>query len=142
MSIGDSRCDECDSKELSPFTGEVAHHRVCLCRRCIGKAVQAMLRYIRGFDRDHPRPKKPRNQSTPVTDLFGSTRCRGCEAQIHDFQPGASPYCDPCRESQSEQSMPAHRTTHAGVDAPVGRQHYDPGTSTPRTGTPLGSGRR
>lgn len=88
------KCDDCQSLESWPYLG----HGRCLCRKCVGQLVQALLRYIRGFDRDHPRPKKPRNQSKPVTDLFGGARCRGCEAQMPDWKPGDAPFCEACDE--------------------------------------------
>lgn len=109
MSLGDQRCDGCGSKELHPFMGRA----LCLCRRCAGSFVQMLLRYIRGFDRDHPRPKKPKNQALPVTDLFGGARCRGCEAQMPDWKAGEPPYCTNCEAEPRAPS--AGRSVHERV---------------------------
>ena len=57
MSIGDYRCDDCGSKEAVPYVGEVAKTRMCLCRRCAGKAVKELIGYIRDFDRSRKPPR-------------------------------------------------------------------------------------
>ena len=86
-------CDECRSKESWPFI----RGAVCLCRRCAGVLAAALIGFIKRFDRDHPRPKKPRNPKKPVRDLFSSIRCRGCEVQMPDWKDGDSPFCESCQ---------------------------------------------
>lgn len=102
MTIGDSRCDGCQSKELFPFLGDLFGFRICACRKCAGKAVHALLRYVRGFDRDHPRRKVPRNTSRPIVDAHGQPRCRNCEAQLIAWHKTDSPYCQECQIEETE----------------------------------------
>lgn len=98
MTVGDNVCDGCKSKEAFPYRGTVGGYRICLCRRCAGAVAQALFRYIKGFDRDHPRPRPaPRNQAAARVDMFGTARCRSCEVALHDWKRGDSPYCDECR---------------------------------------------
>lgn len=101
MSIQDNRCDDCGSHESWPFIG----HGWCFCRRCAGKVVQSLLRYIRGFDRDHPRPKKPRNVSKPIVDSFGKARCRDCETALDGWKQGDSPRCESCNKPEAARAL-------------------------------------
>ena len=92
MSVHDNRCDECHSKKAWPFIGDLTGIRVCLCRRCAGSAAQKLVRYCKGFDRDHPRPKKPKR---PIKDSWGQYRCRKCEVEMI-WQEGQIPFCTDC----------------------------------------------
>jgi hypothetical protein len=98
VSIGDSLCDSCGRKQPTGFAGVLGNVPHFACRDCAGKWCQMLLRYIRGFDRDRPPVKRPRNKTKPITDSNGTVRCRQCEMQMHDRKPGDSPYCATCQE--------------------------------------------
>ena len=125
MTIGDSRCDVCGSHEKAPYIGDVADRRVCLCRKCIGKACQSFLRYIRGFDRDHPPIKRPRNPNKPIIDPQGTIRCRGCQTALEAYRPGASPLCGPCMEAEAlRRSRP--ELTQGSADSSTNPARHEP----------------
>jgi hypothetical protein len=99
MSIGDSRCDNCQSKERAPWAGIIGRAPICLCRKCAGVVAAWMIKFIKDHDRLYPVMKRPRNKSKPITDGNGTIRCRQCEAQMQDWKTGESPYCATCQES-------------------------------------------
>ena len=99
MSIGDTRCDSCGRKQPTGFAAVFGNARLFGCRECAGKWCQMLLRYIRGFDRDHPRIKRPRNPKKPIVDIFGHVRCRECERRMDDWKAGESPTCAVCIEA-------------------------------------------
>jgi hypothetical protein len=96
MSIGDSRCDTCQSKERQPWAGIVGAARVCLCRKCIGSLVAACIKWIKDFDRLHPPVKRPKNPAKPIVDKHGTVRCRECHMQMPDWTVGDAPLCEAC----------------------------------------------
>ena len=99
MSIGDSRCDTCQSKERAPWAGIIGNQRLCLCRECVGKQAAAFIKWIKDFDRLYPPIKRPRNKSKPIVDPNGTVRCRQCSMAMVGWRTGESPYCATCQES-------------------------------------------
>ena len=99
MSIGDTRCDSCGRKQPTGFAAVFGNTHIFGCRECAGKWCQMLLRYIRGFDRDHPRIKRPRNPLKPIVDAQGTHRCRGCEIQLVGWRVGDSPLCQECTKA-------------------------------------------